>query len=64
MAVAIPRARLHPRLHPYSCLFVLLGAALFRVFRGKRPFSLWTCLSHNAGVVGSSPTPAIDEPIT
>ena len=54
----------HPKRHPYSCLFLLRRSALFLALRGTSISCLWGSRTHNAGVVGSSPTPAIDEPIT
>jgi hypothetical protein len=44
-----------------SVLFVPLHAAVFTL---RACFDGSAGQTHNAGVVGSSPTPAIDEPIT
>jgi hypothetical protein len=56
--------RRYPQRCPYLLLFVLRRSALFRIFRVTRVFPLGRGRTHNAGVAGSSPAPAIDEPIT
>ena len=56
-----PARPLHPKLHPFRRISVPHGAASFRILPSALDFCVGGNFAHNAGVVGSSPTPAIDK---
>ena len=55
------RVACYPQCYPHSRRFLPHGAALRRAFRGRRVILRAYWRTHNAGVAGSSPAPAIEE---